>query len=101
MKAELYEPWKNVEAEFYNIKFKLYLGLFMPLFALAATLRSSLGLLHGRKRAHCELVSGASQQSPAAHSKDKGHLCVLRTNLHLKTDNSKGFFFYETCQKNL
>ena len=46
-------------AEFYIIKTKLYLGLFsvktllMVSFALDATLRSSLGLLHGRKRAHC------------------------------------------------
>ena len=50
-----------MEAEFYNIKTKLYLGLFsvktlfMTSFALDATLRSSLGLLHGRKRAHCVL----------------------------------------------
>ena len=48
-----------MEAEFYNIKTRLYLGLFsvkkllMPSFALDATLRSSFGLLHGRKRAHC------------------------------------------------
>ena len=51
-----------MEAEFYNIKTKLYLGLFlvktlvMPSFALDTTLHSSLGLLHGRKRAHCVSV---------------------------------------------
>ena len=56
---KLYELRKSMEAEFYNIKSKLYLGLFsvktlfMPSFALDATLGSSLGLLHGRKRAHC------------------------------------------------
>ena len=53
---------RTMEAEFYNIKTKLYLGLFsvktlfMTSFALDATLRSSLGLLHGRKRAHCDVV---------------------------------------------
>ena len=51
-----------MEAEFYIIKTKLYLGLFlvktlvMLSFALDTTLRSSLGLLHGRKRAHCVAV---------------------------------------------
>ena len=40
---KLYELWKTMEAEFYNIKSKLYLGpfsvktLFMPSFALEDT----------------------------------------------------------------
>ena len=48
-----------MEAEFYNIKTRLYLGLFsvkillLPSFALAAIWLSNLGLLHERKRAHC------------------------------------------------
>ena len=55
-----------MKAEFYNIKPKLYLGLFsvktlfMPSFALDASLRSSLGLLHRRKRAHCGGVAEMS-----------------------------------------
>ena len=41
-KSKLYELWKTVEAEFYNIKSRQYLGLFLvktfflPSFALAA-----------------------------------------------------------------
>ena len=59
---KLYELWRTVEREFYNIKSRLYLGhfsektLFLPSFALDATLQTSLGLLHGRKRAHCATV---------------------------------------------
>ena len=60
IKLKLYELWKTVEAEFYNIKTRLYLGLFsvkillLPSFALAAIWLSNLGLLHGCKRAHCD-----------------------------------------------
>ena len=64
MFLKLCELRKTVEAEFYNIKTRQYLGLFsvkillLPSFALAAIWLSNLGLrpwsiLHGRKRAHC------------------------------------------------
>ena len=51
-----------MEAEFYNIKFKLYLGLFsvktlfMPSFALDTIWRSNLGLLHGCQSPDCVWV---------------------------------------------
>ena len=48
-KYEFYELWKTVEAKFYNIKSRLYLGLFsvktllQPSFALAAMTFPNVG----------------------------------------------------------